>query len=700
MSNPIIALLGNPNVGKTSLFNRITKLHQHVGNYPGITVEKREGTVKANGKTYTIIDLPGTYTLFPTSLDEEIVYNTLANKDNKSYPDLVVVVAEPNNIKRSIVLYQQARELGVPAIFVVNMVDELKSKGLEIDYGKLEAFLNTKVYTTDARSGKGVQQLIQAFDERPAHYIGKFKLDETYHAALDDAKKEFPLLTEYQTWHYLTQSHVSFLSDKERQKLNDIRQQHEIKGHTLQKWESVERSAQIEKELKQIVFLSENRHVNTTNNIDKILLHPILGYVIFFAILFAIFQLVFTLSAPIMDWIDENFSALVDFMSSTLPEGPVSDLITQGILAGIGGIVIFVPQIAILFLLVSLMEETGYMSRVVFLMDRWLRPYGLNGKSVIPLMSGVGCAIPAIMAARNIENTKERLITMLVTPFMTCAARLPIYVVLIALVIPDEKFYGFGLQGLVLNLLYILGVVAALLSAWVLNKIIKTSHKSFLIFELPSYKTPDWKNVITNVWDKTSGFLFGAGKIILAMAVILWVLGSFGPNDQFSDAERYVTAANPNLSEEEFAEEVGSFKLEHSFLGYIGMGIEPIVAPLGYDWKMGIGLISSFAAREVFVGTMATVYSLGDEVDIEDDAQKETLLSRMKSEINRNTGQPAYNFASGLSLLLFYAFAMQCMSTIATMKRETGSWKWTLIQTFMMTGLAYVVAFIVYQALK
>ncbi|GHE32615.1 ferrous iron transport protein B [Sphingobacterium griseoflavum] len=700
MKNTVIALLGNPNVGKTSLFNRITKLHQHVGNYPGITVEKREGYVKANGKTYTVIDLPGTYTLFPTSLDEEIVFNSLANKESLSFPDLVVVVAEPNNIKRSVILYQQARELGVPAIFVINMIDELAAKGLEIDYQKLEAYLGTKVLTTDARNGKGIQELVQAFDIRPSHHLSRFIADGQYKEALDDAKKLFPLSTEYQTWQFLAQEHVSFISLEQRRRLVEIRNHHNISGNQLQKWEAMQRNAQVERDIANVVLVKENLHVSKTNHIDKILLHPVWGYVIFFLLLFILFQLVFTLSAPIMDWIDEHFAAFVDLTAASLPEGPISDLITQGILAGIGGIVIFVPQIAILFLLVSLMEETGYMSRVVFLMDRWLRPYGLNGKSVIPLMSGVGCAVPAIMAARNIENTKERLITMLVTPFMTCAARLPIYVVLIALVIPNNTFLGFGLQGLVLNLLYILGVVAALLSAWVLNKIVKSNHKSFLIFELPSYKTPDWRNVTNNVWDKTSGFLFGAGKIILAMAIVLWVLGNFGPNDRFNEAERYVTEANPDLSEADLSEEIASFKLEHSFLGYIGMGIEPIVAPLGYDWKMGIGLVSSFAAREVFVGTMATVYSLGEDVDIEDDEQKQTLLSKMKSEINRNTGQPAYNLASGISLLLFYAFAMQCMSTIAIMKRETGSWKWTAIQTCMMTGIAYVLALVVYQLMK
>lgn len=700
MKSPIIALLGNPNVGKTSLFNRITKLHQHVGNYPGITVERREGTVKANGKTYHIIDLPGTYTLFPTSMDEEIVYNVLADKENPARPDLVVVVAEPNNIKRSIVLYQQVRELDVPAIFVINMIDEAKSKGLEIAYEKLEAYLHTKVYTTDARNGKGISQLIQAFDEHPHYFPSQFIVDDAYSAALDEAKTIFPLQTAYQTWQFIAQEHISFLSTEQREALADIRKRHQLSTNILQQSEAIRRQAKIEDDLKTIIGRADNQHLNKTNKIDKLLLHPVWGYVIFFLLLFLVFQLVFILSEPIMDGIDESFSTFIDYTASVLPEGPLSSLLTQGVLAGIGGIIIFVPQIVILFLLISLMEETGYMSRVVFLMDRWLRPYGLNGKSVIPLMSGVGCAVPAIMAARNIENTKERLVTMLVTPFMTCAARLPIYVVLISLVIPNETFLGFGLQGLVLNILYLLGVVAALLSAAILNKIIKNQHRSFLIFELPSYKTPDWRNVGLNMWEKTSAFLFGAGKIILAMAVILWVLGNFGPNDKFSNAEAYVQQEQPTLSEEELNEEVASYRLEHSFLGYLGMGIEPLVKPLGYDWKIGIGLISSFAAREVFVGTMATVYSLGEDIDPDDDDERETLLSRMRSEINRNTGEPSYNLASGVSLLLFYAFAMQCMSTIAIMKRETGSWKWTLIQTLMMTGIAYVVAFVAYQLLK
>ena len=401
-----------------------------------------------------------------------------------------------------------------------------------------------------------------------------------------------------------------------------------------------------------------------------------------------------------MDWVDGSFASLGEFVGANFPAGPLNDLIVNGIIAGIGGIVIFLPQIIILFLFISLMEETGYMSRVVFLMDRWLKPFGLNGKSVIPLMSGIACAIPAVMSARNIENPKERLLTMLVTPFMTCAARLPIYIVIIGLVIPETEVLGFNSQGITLFGMYILGILGALFSALVLNKIIKSVRNSYLIFELPTYKLPDFKNVLYTVWEKSLGFLLGAGKIILAISIILWVLGSFGPTDKFANPEKYIALEKPQLSEEEIANEVSAYQMEYSYLGYLGRGIEPVIRPLGYDWKIGIGLIASFAAREVFVGTVAVVYSLGAYVDIEDDDQKQTLFSRMKSEINKNTGEPTYNFATGISLLLFYAFAMQCMATIGVVRKETGSWRWTAIQTGFMTGLAYIAALLAYQLLK
>ena len=700
MKKHTIALLGNPNVGKTSLFNRITKLNQKVGNYPGITVEKREGTIKANDKEYKIIDLPGTYTLYPNSLDEEVVLKTLLNKNSSDKPELVVVVSEPNTLNRGIILYQQVREAGLPAIFVVNMIDEVESKGLHIDYAKLESYLKTKVFRTNARNGEGIDELIKNFDTSVGTYFGSLELPSQFKDALDEAKKLFPLDTEYKTWLNLSLENTTEKSDETAIQLKNIRQSHGLSTQQLQKAEAILRHDQINKDLEQIVTKSENKKLSLTEKIDNILLHPILGYVIFFGILFFIFQAIYAWSGPLMDGVDSLFASLGEYVAATLPEGPLNDLIVNGIIAGIGGIIIFLPQIVILFLFISLMEETGYMSRVVFLMDRWLKPFGLNGKSVIPLMSGAACAIPAVMAARNIENPKERLLTMLVTPFMTCSARLPIYIVIIGLVIPDQEFLGFNLQGITLFGMYILGIVGALLSALVLNKIIKSVRNSYLIFELPIYKAPDWRNVVNTVWEKSKGFLFDAGKIILAISIILWVLGSFGPNDRFSDPEKYIATEKPHLSEEEIANEVSAYKVEYSYLGYLGRGIEPAIRPLGYDWKIGIGLLASFAAREVFVGTVAVVYSLGNDVDIEDDEQKQTLFERMKSEINRNTGEPTYNFATGISLLLFYAFAMQCMATIGVVRKETGSWKWTAIQAIFMTGLAYVAALIAYQLLK
>lgn len=694
MKNTIIALLGNPNVGKTSLFNNVTKMNQKVGNYPGITVEKRVGYVEKNNKTYKIIDLPGTYTLFPDSLDEEIVFNTLANKQDPDHPDLVVVVSEPSNINRSIILYQQARELGLPAIFVINMIDESEAKGIHIDFNALEKQLMTKVIKTNARSGKGIPQLIESFEYSLGFYHNGFSPDRKYTSIMEELRKLFPNDTEYRSWQYIAQKRVNFLPAGQQQSLIDLKSKYNIRPADLQKEESIARNRNIDNLLKSVIHTTENKKLNSTYSIDKILLNPFWGYVIFFSLLIVIFQAVYFWAEPLMDLIDESFAKFTSYLSNTLPEGPISGLLVDGIISGIGGIVIFIPQIVILFLFISLMEETGYMSRVVFLMDRWLKPFGLNGKSVIPLVSGAACAVPAIMSARNIENNKERLITMLVTPFMTCSARLPIYIVLIGLVIPNNTLWGLNVQGLVLFGMYILGILAALGSAWILKLIIKTKFSSFLIFELPTYKVPHWRNVMHNVWDKSSGFIIDAGRIILAMSVLLWVLGSFGPGKNFNNADEIIHAKYPNASEEEIENHIISHKLENSYLGILGNTIEPVIKPLGYDWKMGIGLIASFAAREVFVSTMATIYALGETED------EVTIQEQMRKEINRNTGMPAYNFASGISLLLFYAFAMQCMSTIAIMKKETGSWKWTLIQTGFMTALAYIAAFVAYQLLK
>ena len=699
MSQYKIALIGNPNVGKTSLFNKLTNLRQKVGNYPGVTVEKREGNIERNGNKFSITDLPGTYSIYPSSLDEEVVLKILGDPSNKLYPDLAVVIGEPSNLKRSILLYLQVRDLGVPAIFVINMKDEIESKGLSIDLKKLEVFLQTKIYLTNARTSEGLNELVDAFTKPANSYSPKFVVPNDYLAAVANIKEKFNLDSDYIAWQYLSQKTIPFLDDEQQVQLDKIKSELNIIPKRLQVKETLDRNKLLEEELHDIVSYNFKQKETFTDKIDKTLIHPVFGYVIFLGILLLIFQAVYAWSAPLMTMVEDLFGWIDETAISLIPAGPINDIITGAVIPGIEGVVVFVPQIAILFLFISIMEETGYMSRVVFLMDRWLKPFGLSGKSVVPLVSGAACAIPAVMSARNIENDKERLLTILVTPFMTCSARLPIYIVLISLVIPDETFLGLSYQAIALFIMYLLGVVGALGSAVILNLIIKSKHKSFLIMEMPTYKLPDWKNVILNVWEKTLGFLINAGKIIFAISIILWVLGTFGPGEQFNNAEEIVTANNPKMDEGDLENEIASYKLEHSYLGKLGTFIEPVVEPLGYDWKMGIGLISSFAAREVFVGTMSTVYSLG-EVDVEDNQEKNTLLDRMKSEINRNTGEPTYNLASGVSLLLFYAFAMQCMSTIAIVKKETNSWKWTLIQTGFMTGLAYVVAFIAYQILK
>lgn len=689
-----IALVGNPNVGKSTLFNLLTGLRQKIGNYPGMTVEKKTGTFTHKGIKYELTDLPGTYGLYANSLDEQVVTDILTHPGHPQYPSLALVVAEPTTLKRSILLFQQIRDLGIPGIFVVNMMDEAEKQGIKINFEKLEEKLQTRIIQTDARSGKGISDLKKALELPVSDELNYFETPREFAQPLQQIKSISGLENEYLNWQYLSQKQLNHLSDVQKSEIEKLKSEHKIVSRRLQVKEILSRYETIDEILNQTVTHTKSEKTSFTEKLDKILIHPFWGYIIFFGLLLLIFQAIFTWSVPFMDFIDESFAWLSQTVGSTLPEGPVNGLITDGIIAGIGGIVIFVPQIVILFFFISLMEESGYMSRMVYLMDRWLKPFGLSGKSAVPLMSGAACAIPAVMSARNIENDKERLITILVTPFMTCSARLPIYIVIIGLIIPETKFWGFNLQGFVLLGMYLLGVFGALGSAWVLKKIIKSNFKSYLVLELPTYKMPVWRNVLLTVWEKSSGFILGAGRIILAISIILWVLGTFGMGEKFNNAEEIVRTQSPNLTEEEFENEVTAYKLEYSFLGYMGQAIEPVIEPLGYDWKMGIGLISSFAAREVFVGTMATVYSMGDTGD------ELTIRQRMAKEINPNTGGPSYNLASGISLLLFYAFAMQCMATIAVVKKETDSWKWTFIQMAFMTGVAYIAALIAYQLLK
>ncbi|WP_159799833.1 ferrous iron transport protein B [Flavobacterium sp. MK4S-17] len=694
-----ISLIGNPNTGKTSVFNQLTGLNQQVGNYPGITVERKQGTAKLPGNCKgSIIDLPGTYSLNASSMDENVVIELLLNRNDKDFPDVAVVITDVENLKRNLLLFTQIKDLEIPAILVINMSDRMERKGITLDIPYLEEHLKTKIALVSSRKKTGIdklKELIVSYESLSTEpCLNASSIDPEYFNKLRHA---FPNQLLYKLWLVITQD-VNFgkLEKSELEKSPFTKTNPELKR--LQQKETIKRYQFINDVLKQGQKIDTAKAKDLRAKLDRVLTHKIFGYVIFFAILLLIFQSIFAWSSVPMDLIDEGFAWLSAYASENLPPGKLTELIAQGIIPGIGGVVIFIPQIAFLFLFISILEESGYMSRVVFLMDKIMKRFGLSGKSVVPLISGTACAIPAIMAARNIENWRERLITILVTPFTTCSARLPVYTILISLVIPNRLVLGiFNLQGLTLMLLYLLGFGGAIISAWILNKILKTRFKSFFVAEMPNYKLPMVKNVAINVVEKTKAFVYGAGKIILAISMIIWFLGSHGPGEQFANAEEIVKEKykSTSLSEGELEDEIASYQLENSYIGIMGKGIEPVIRPLGYDWKIGIAIVSSFAAREVFVGTLATIYNIGSSGENE-----ATIKQRMSAEVNPVTGKKVFNLASGISLLLFYAFAMQCMSTLAIVKKETNSWKWPMLQLVSMSIIAYIASLIAYQLLK
>ena len=690
-----VALLGNPNTGKTSVFNALTGLTQKVGNYPGITVEKKEGVCRLNQTTKAhILDLPGTYSLNASSMDESVVIELLLNKNSKDFPDVAVVVTDVENLKRNLLLFTQIKDLEIPTLLVVNMSDQMKRKGISLNIEKLEQELDTKIALVSTRENKGLDTLkkhilnYRQLSLEPSLSLNS--IDEEYFTNL---KKVFPNQSLYKLWLVITQD-INFAKiDRNRVELaNGFKTQSESELKRLQQKETVKRYQFINNVLKLSLTIDRNAATDLRSQLDRVLIHKFWGYAIFFLILMTIFQFIFDWSSIPQDFIDTSFVALAESTKDALPPGLFTDLVSEGIIPGLGGIVIFIPQIALLFLFISILEETGYMSRVVFLMDRGLRRFGLSGKSVLPLISGTACAIPAVMATRNIENWKERLITILVTPFTTCSARLPVYSILISLVIPQGSLLGLSYQGLTLMGLYFVGFAMALLAAWILHISLDLKFKSYFVVEMPNYKWPLFKNVAITVWEKTRSFVTEAGKIILAISILLWIMASYGPGKEFKEAETIVTQIYPSMDETQREGKINAYKLEHSYIGKLGKAIEPVIAPLGYDWKIGIALISSFAAREVFVGTLATIYN------VESDGQ-ETIKNRMAAEV-RSDGNPLFNIASGISLMLFYAFAMQCMSTLAIVKKETNTWRWPMVQLFGMTILAYGIAFSVYQLLS
>ncbi|MCR9171136.1 MAG: ferrous iron transporter B [bacterium] len=641
-----IALVGNPNTGKSSIFNMLTGLRQHVGNFPGVTVDVKTGEMRLGDTSVSLVDLPGTYSIYPRSADERVVYESLNVKTKEDRPDAVMVVLDTSNLQRNLLLASQVYDLGLPTLFVLNMNDVAKRRGIKVNEEGLKSYFpEAEIVSANARAGMGKSTILEALQDLPAR----------------SARANEPC---------------------------------EINDFPGQEKETIRRYKEIKKMISAVETVVTKQ--DFTSKWDRILTHPIFGYAIFASILLIIFQFIFAFANYPMDLIDGAFASFSSWTANMLPAGVFTDLLTEGVIPGIGGVVIFIPQIALLFFFIAILEETGYLARVVFIMDRLMRPLGLNGKSVVPMMSSVACAIPGVMATRTIADRKERLITILIAPLMSCSARIPVYTLLISLVIPETKVWGIiNAQGLVLFGLYFLGTAMALIVALILKVLIKTDEKGFLLLELPGYKAPRWGNVGLIVLEKVRVFVWDAGRIILAISIVLWALASYGPSERIQMAENQakMTAAREGMGKAETDQLIASAKLENSYIGIMGKGIEPAIEPLGYDWKIGISLITSFAAREVFVGSMATIYA------VEDDGEEQTPLIEQLRKEKRSDGTPVYSLATGVSLMVFYAFAMMCMATLAVVKRETKSWKWPLVQLGYMGALAYFGALITYQLL-
>jgi ferrous iron transport protein B len=700
-----IALVGNPNSGKTSLFNALTGLNQQVGNFPGVTVDKKTGGCKiAENVDAIIIDLPGTYSLYPKRADEWVAYNVLMGEDADIQPDMIVLVADASNLKRNLLFCSQIIDLKIPVVIAFTMMDMANKNGTIINIENMERELGVPILSVNPRKNKGITALkksIEYLSENIQNVPSRDFIEENRGNAnaITSAKMVMHSTSNYKLLHYLINNEHFAYGQNVKAQLEKIKVDNNFNATKTQAEEIMQRYTRIKQIMQQAVVESDPLKKSLlTEKLDDIFLHRTWGYLILLAVLFVLFQSVFWLAQFPMDGIEWTFGKFSGWASNVLPQNWFSDLFVNGILAGLSGILVFIPQIMILFGVITLLEDTGYMARISFLTDKLMRKVGLNGKSVMPMISAYACAVPAIMSARNIENKKERLLTIMITPLMSCSARLPVYTILIALVIPSKLYFGFlSLQGLVMMLLYLLATVLALLVAWVMKWFIKSTERSFFILELPKYRAPRWRNILVTMIEKAKIFVLDAGKVIMIISLLLWVLSTFGPADKMSAVTTKYDAlivASP-LQEEILNKERKTAYLQNSYAGIIGNFIEPSIRPLGYDWKIGIALITSFAAREVFVGTMATLYSVGDDAD-----ENSNTLRQKMAAATRPDGTKVYDLATGLSLLIFYVIAMQCMSTLAIVKRETKSWKYPIIQFVYMTGLAYLFSWITYLIFK
>jgi len=674
-----IALAGNPNSGKSTVFNLLTGMRQRTGNYPGTTVELRKGKSKwKNDITIEVTDLPGFYSVFPKGEDERVAVSEVFGQLDAPSFDWIIYVADASNLRRSLLLFTQLADLGLPLILVLNMSDLALKNGREIDILKLTQVLDIPVVWMNARTKAGYEALqdhILSVNGKSALQFNSYGIDP------ESARKKYQDMVR-------ASNRLWFQKDKFPLTTEDIN------DTAFQAQDTVYKYTAIDELLRFCSKEAYSRIAEFSDKVDSILTHRIWGYIVFLGVFFLMFQSIFSLAQYPMDWIEGGFSQLAQMMRQTLPENGFSSLLIDGVLAGMSGVAIFLPQIAILFAFLTILEDSGYMARVSFIMDKVMHKFGLNGRSVVPLIGGMACAVVSIMAARTIENRKERLLTILVTPLMSCSARLPVYTLLIALITPPEMVFGiFNLQGILLFAMYILGVVASLGVAYILNYFIRIKENSFFIMELPLYRWPVWGNIWTAVWTKSKAFLWGAGRIIVVVSIVLYLMGSYNPPYYSATVSSKLVAISKSdhLTSSEKLTAISSIKLEYSYLGLLGSAIEPFIRPLGYDWKIGIGLISSLAAREVFVGTMTTIYSLQDKNDTE------SLRVRMANEKDPSSGKPVYNIAVVLSLLVFYAFALQCASTIVTVRKETNSWIIALTHFLLLSAMAYIGAFLTYR---